>query len=181
MELQQLLQLRAAFVGTPSWNDAECQKRALELINPDLVKFLYIDVPTGIQDQSKNQADEIATMSFGFEPMPSQEDNDLVHIQTIEQFKSHVISTGHQLPPDFMMVLIRHEDAHIKAMQKKDPGHYKINTAPRFSPTTGIPLTEYRLDVLGTRQRAPKSPCGLLKYPHMYTILAGSTAGAQRA
>lgn len=127
-EINQLTQLRQLAFGQPWWNDPECGKRLIELINPDLVKYLYIDVPTGVQDQAKNQADEVATMSFGFEPMPSQEDNDLVHIQTIEQFKSHCINTGHVLPPDFLMVLIRHEDAHIIALRHKAPEQYKLNS-----------------------------------------------------
>lgn len=126
-EMQQLLQLRGVAAGQGWWNDAECGKRIIELINPDLVKSLYIDVQVGQEDQAKVQADEIATMSFGFEPNPTQEDNDLIHIQTIEQFKTHIINTGHQIPPDFSMVLIRHEDAHILALRHKAPDVFKMN------------------------------------------------------
>lgn len=125
-QIQKLLQIFQQFQGKPYFNEAEGCKEILENIDSDLVKTLFVAVATGQNQQMEEQANEIQQMINGFNPAINPEDDDMVHINTLEAGKKYFSShPDKMLMPDVEMRLMQHEDAHIHAFHAKNPQGYQ--------------------------------------------------------
>jgi hypothetical protein len=125
------MQKRLAFYQTFSENPfidlGELTKWVIEGDDPRLVKRFFRDPGDRQQDETEEQAEEIALMLLGFPAKVNPPDDDKAHLICLGQYVERQLKLGQPITPEFARLALQHGAQHDEALaQKKDPALRQI-------------------------------------------------------
>lgn len=118
--VQKAFQRYELMLNNPFVDQGELTKSVLEVDDATLVRRLYKDPGIQDQEQSEDQAHEIAILKLGFPAVVHPADNHEVHINTILSYMKERTQTGAQIEPLEAQALEAHLAQHVDALGQAD-------------------------------------------------------------
>ena len=121
LKLQQAMQRKQLFAGSPFINQAELDRSILELDDPSLVRRMFLDPQMRQQHEGLEEANNIGIMETGF-PVPVRGDENFeLRVNVLIQYMDNKMASGDPISEQTQQLIIMRLSQLLEAYEQVDP------------------------------------------------------------